>query len=88
MVIKDFATSTNFEAARRQFHYEKGKSKADMKQTIGLHCLHTIPRRVKFLHDDQITFNMHKMCSEIYNLIQHQKLGFQINTLKMRSRKK
>ena len=27
-VIKDFATSTNFEVARSQFHYEKGKSKA------------------------------------------------------------
>ena len=27
-VIKDFATSTNFEAARSQFHYQKGKSKA------------------------------------------------------------
>ena len=28
-VIKDFAASTNFEAARRQFHYDTGKSKAD-----------------------------------------------------------
>ena len=28
-VIKDFATSTNFEAARSQFHYEKGKCKAE-----------------------------------------------------------
>ena len=27
-VIKYFATSTNFEVARRRFHYEKGKSKA------------------------------------------------------------
>ena len=26
--IKDFVTSTIFEAARRQFHYEKGKSKS------------------------------------------------------------
>ena len=34
-VIKDFVTSTNFEAARRQFHYETGKSKADQKKTIG-----------------------------------------------------
>ena len=30
-VIKDFVTSTTFEAARRQFHYETGKSKADQK---------------------------------------------------------
>ena len=30
-VIKDFATSTNFEAAGRQFNYEKGKSKAEQK---------------------------------------------------------
>ena len=27
-VIKDFATSTNFEEARSRFHYETGKSKA------------------------------------------------------------
>ena len=27
-VIKDFVTSTTFEAARSQFNYEKGKSKA------------------------------------------------------------
>ena len=26
-VIKDFATSTNFEAARRRFHYDTGNSK-------------------------------------------------------------
>ena len=38
-VIKDFATSTTFEAARSRFHCEKGKSKAEQKQTIGLQCL-------------------------------------------------
>ena len=53
-VIKDFVTSTTFEASRRQFHYETGKSKADQKKPIGLQCLHTIPRRVTFLHDDQM----------------------------------
>ena len=36
MVIKDFVTSTTFETDRSRFHYEKGKSKADQKQTIGL----------------------------------------------------
>ena len=56
-VIKDFATSTTFEAARRRFHYETVKYKADKTKTIGLHCLYTIPRRVKFLHDDRINFN-------------------------------
>ena len=35
-VIKDFATSTNFEAARRRFHYDTGKSKEDKIKTIGL----------------------------------------------------
>ena len=30
-VIKDFVTSTNFEAARSRFHYETGKYKADQK---------------------------------------------------------
>ena len=59
-VIKDFATSTNFEVARSRFHYEKVKSKAEQKQTIGLQCLYTIPRRVIFLHDDRINFNIHK----------------------------
>ena len=60
MVIKDFVTSTNFEAALRQSHYETGKSKADQKKTIGLQCLHTIPRRVIFIHDNRMNFNIHK----------------------------
>ena len=51
-VSKDFVTSTTFEAARRRFHYETGKSLADQKKTLELQCLHTIPRRVTFLHDD------------------------------------
>ena len=59
-VIKDFATSTTFDAAHRWFHYEKGKSKADQKNTIGLQCLHTIPRRVTFLHDNRMNLNIQK----------------------------
>ena len=59
-VIKDFATSTNFEVTCSRFHYEKGNSKAEQKETIGLQCLYTIPQRVTFLHDDQINFNIHK----------------------------
>ena len=59
-VIKDVATSTTSEAAMRQFHYETGKSKEDEIKPIGLHCLYTIPRRVKFLHDDRIKFNTQK----------------------------
>ena len=58
--IKDFATSTKFEVACRQFHYDTGKSKEDEIKPIGLHCLYTIPRRVKFLHDDRINFNTQK----------------------------
>ena len=61
-IIKDSATSTNFEEARSQFHYETGKSKAEQKKTIGLQSLHNIPRRVKFLHDDRINFNINKKC--------------------------
>ena len=87
-VIRDFVTSTNFEAACSRFHYDKGKYKAEQKQTIVLQCLYTIPRRVTFLRDDQINFNINKMCSEIYMLIQHQKLGLLVNILEMRSRKK
>ena len=64
-VIKDFVTSTNFEAACRLFHYETGKSKADQTKTICLQCLYTIPRYVKFLHENRINFNTQKMCSEI-----------------------
>ena len=59
-VIKDFVTSTTFEAARSWYNYETGKSKADQKKTIGLQCLHTIPRRVTFLHDHQMNLNIHK----------------------------
>ena len=32
--IKDFVTSTTFEAARRLFHYETGKSKAEQKKLL------------------------------------------------------
>ena len=46
--------------ACKKFHYESGKSKADQKITIGLKCLQTIPRRVTFLHDNQINLNIHK----------------------------
>ena len=59
-VIKDFANSNNFEVTHRRFHYEKGKSKSEQKQTIGLQCLYTILRRFTFLHDDRINFNIHK----------------------------
>ena len=33
-VIKDFVTSTHFEAARSRFRYETGKSKADKKKPL------------------------------------------------------
>ena len=59
-IIKDFATSTNFEEARSQFNYETGKYKTEQKETIGLQCLHTILRRVTFLHDDQMNINTQK----------------------------
>ena len=59
-VIKHFATYTTFEASRSQFHYEKVKCKAEQKQTIELQCLYTIPRRVRFIHDYRINFNIHK----------------------------
>ena len=59
-VIKDFANYPNFEEARKRFHYESGKSKAYQKKTIGLQCLQTIPRRVTFIHDNQINLNKHK----------------------------
>ena len=85
-VIKDFANSPNFEEAHKRIHYESGKSKAYQKKTIGLQCLQTTPRRVTFLHDNQINLNILKMCSEIYTMFQHQKIGSQINILRLRSR--
>ena len=33
-VINDFANSPNIEEARKQFHYESGKSKADQKKLL------------------------------------------------------
>ena len=33
-VIKDFVTSTTFEAACKRFHYESGKSKEDQKKLL------------------------------------------------------
>ena len=34
LVIKDFVTYTTFEGARRRFHYETGKSKADQTKLL------------------------------------------------------
>ena len=59
-VINDFANSPNIEEARKQFHYESGKSKADQKKTIVFQYLQTIPQRVTFIHDDRINLNIHK----------------------------
>ena len=55
-----FLSHNEIEAARSQFRYETGKYKTDQKKNIGLKCLHTIPRRVTFIHDDRINFNIHK----------------------------
>ena len=86
-VIKYLANSPNFEEACKRFHYESGKSKEYQKKTIGLQCLQTIQRRVTFLHDDRINLNTKKMCSAIYMVFQHQKIGSQINILKLISRR-
>ena len=59
-VIKDFATSPNFEEARKQFHYESGKSRSLQKPTIGLQCHITIPGRVTIIHDNRIYFNKNR----------------------------
>ena len=56
-IIKDFATSPNFEEARKRFDYESGKYKALQKQLIGLPCHQTIPQRVTVLHYNWIGFN-------------------------------
>ena len=59
-VIKDFATTPNYEEACKIFHYESEKSKALQKQTIVLQCYLTIPRRVTILHDDLIESNKNR----------------------------
>ena len=59
-VIKYFVTSTTFEAACSQFHYDKGKSKSDQIKTIGLQCLYTIPLRVTFIHGNRMNINTQK----------------------------
>ena len=56
-VSKDFSTFTNFEEARKKFHYKSGKPGSFQKQTIGLKYHPTIPRRVTNLHDNRIEFN-------------------------------
>ena len=59
-VMNYFVSSTTFEGACRQFHYETGKYKSDQTKTIGLQCLCTIPRRVTFLHDNLMNINTQK----------------------------
>ena len=86
-VIKDFATSTKFEAARRRFHYNTGKSKEYELKTIGLQCLRTIPRRVKLLHDNRINFNTQKSVFRDLDGISTSVIFFLKHLLMMRSRK-
>ena len=59
-VIKYFVTYPNFEEARKQFNYNSGKYKALKKQTIGLQCHITIPRRVTIIQYNRIDFNENK----------------------------
>ena len=88
-VIKDFATSTNFVEDRRRFHYETGKYKADQTKTIGLQCLYTIPRRVTFLHDNRMNFDMHKNVFKNLDVDPTSETWFPNKyILKIRSRKK
>ena len=86
-VIKDFATSTPFESARRRFHYDTGKSKEDEIKTIGLHCLYTTPQSVTFLHNDRINFNTQTNVFRDLDRISKSETFFRINLLMMRSRK-
>ena len=86
-VIKDFATYTTFEAACRKFHYDTGKSKEDDIKTISLQCLYTIPRRVTFLHDDQMNLNTQKKLFKDLDGISASDFFFRIHLLMMRSRK-
>ena len=86
-VIKYFATSDNFEEARSWLHYETGKSKADQK-TLLAYSVYTPSHDVlHFFMMIKLTSIYIKMCSEVYMLFQHQKLGFRINILKLISRK-
>ena len=87
-VIQDFATSTTFEAACRRFHYKTEKYKVDQTRTIGLQCLYTFPRRVIFLHDDQMNINTQKNVFRDLDGISTSETFFRKNILMMRSRKK
>ena len=53
-------TPPNSEEARKQFHYDSGKSKALQKQKIGLEYYLTITRCVTILHDNRIDYNGNK----------------------------
>ena len=66
-VIKDFATSHNFEEARKQFYYKSGKSNILQKQKIGLQCHLTILQRVTILHENRIDFNENRYVFKYLN---------------------
>ena len=51
--------SPNFKVARKQFHYELGKSEA-LQKKIDLQCYLNIPQRVTFLYDSLIHFDENK----------------------------
>ena len=59
-VIKDFASSSNFEVSRKRFHYETGKFEALQKKTFVLQCYLTIPWGVIFRYDKWIDINENK----------------------------
>ena len=55
--IEDFVTYPKLEEACEIFHYKSGKPKEFQKQTIGLQCYLTIPRRITIIYDNSIKFN-------------------------------
>ena len=64
-VIKDFATSTNFEEACSWFHYETGKSKADQKKLLAYSVYTPSHDVLHFFMTIKLTPIYIKMCSEI-----------------------
>ena len=63
-VIKYFVTSTNFEEACSQFHYDTGKSKADQKRLLAYSVYTPSHDMLNFFVTIKLTSIYKKMCSE------------------------
>ena len=87
-VIKDFATSPNFEEACKRFNYESGNYKTLKKKPLAYNIIKHSLDVLQFFMTIEYALLKIEMCSKIQMRFQHQIIGFCMNILMLKSRRK